>query len=142
MSAKERRLEAVTSLIEILVERSRRGVPIIVEGSKDVRALRLLGVQGPIFCVKSRRLGLFDFLQTVSGHSEIIVLTDFDKEGRALARRLRRDLSQMRIKADIELWKQLKALTRCEIVGIESLKKHLERSRARLREDTIGPAKA
>jgi len=139
LSAKERRLEAVTNLIEILIERSRRGVPIIVEGSKDVRTLRSLGVQGPIFCAKSRRLGLFDFLETMGAHSEVIVLTDFDKEGRALAWRLRRDLSQMRIKADIELWKQLKALTRSEIVGIESLRKYLERSRAKLQRNPIGP---
>jgi 2,5-diamino-6-(ribosylamino)-4(3H)-pyrimidinone 5'-phosphate reductase len=128
LSASERRLEAVTGLIEVLLERSKHGIPIIVEGSKDVRTLRSLGVQGPIFCVKSRRLGLFDFLETIAAHSEIIVLTDFDKEGRALAWRLRRDLSQMRIKTNIEIWKQLKALTRSEIVGIESLGKYLERS--------------
>ena len=139
MSAKERRLEAVTNLIEILIERSRRGVPIIVEGSKDVRTLRSLGVQGPIFCAKSRRLGLFDFLETIGAYSEVIVLTDFDKEGRALAWRLSRDLSQMRTKADIELWKQLKALTRSEIVGIESLRKYLERARTKVRENAIGP---
>lgn len=134
MSAAERRLEAVIGLIEVLVERSKHGIPIIVEGSKDVRTLRSLGVQGPIFCVKSRRLGLFDFLETIAIHSKVIVLTDFDKEGRALAWRLRRDLSQMRIKTNTEIWKQLKALTRSEIVGIESLGKYLERSAAGLKE--------
>jgi len=134
LSARERRLDAVTGLIEVLVERSRHGIPIIVEGSKDVKTLRSLGVQGPVFCVKSRRLGLFDFLETIATHSEVIVLTDFDKEGRALAWRLRRDLSQMRIKTDTEIWKQLKALTRSEIVGIESLGKYLERSAVGLKE--------
>ena len=132
MSAEERRLEAVTELVETIAACSKRGVPLIVEGSNDVRALRQLGIAGPVFCAKSRRLGLVDFLDSVAAHSEVLILTDFDKEGRALAWRLRRDLSQMRVKANVEIWKQLKALVRSEIVGIENLAGYLERHAAAL----------
>ncbi len=127
MSAEERRLEAVREIVEKVVGYSRRGIPVIVEGPKDVKALRGLGIPGHVFCAKSRRLGLVDFLDWIATHSEVIILTDFDREGRALAWRLRKDLSNMRVKANTEIWKQLKALVRSEIVGIESLGRYLDR---------------
>ena len=127
MSAKERRLEAITALIAVIAVQSSRGIPVVVEGPNDVKALRKLGISGPIFCAKSRRLGLFDFLDSLAAHSEVIILTDFDREGRALAWRLRSDLSHMRVKANVEIWKQLKALARSEVVGIENIEKYMER---------------
>ena len=108
---------------------------MIVEGPNDVRTLRKLGIAGPIFCAKSRRLGLVDFLDSVARHPEVIILTDFDKEGRALAWRLRRDLLQMRVKVNVEIWKQLKALGRSEMVGIENLGRYLDRFAASLLAD-------
>jgi 2,5-diamino-6-(ribosylamino)-4(3H)-pyrimidinone 5'-phosphate reductase len=128
----EQRFEAVTELVGAVAAHSRRGVPVIVEGPNDVRTLRKLGIVGPIFCAKSRRLGLVDFLDSIATYSEVIILTDFDKEGRALAWRLCRDLSQMRVKVNVEIWKQLKALARSEMVGIENLGKYLDRLAASL----------
>ena len=127
MSAQERRFEAVTALIEIVASNSSRGIPVIVEGPNDVKTLRKLGISGPIFCAKSRRLGLVDFLDSIAVHSEVIILTDFDREGRALAWRLRTDLSHLRVKANVEIWKQLKALARSEVVGIENIAKYMDR---------------
>ncbi len=127
MSAQERRLEAVKELIEVVVSHSSRGIPVVVEGPNDVKTLRKLGISGPIFCAKSRRLGLVDFLDSIAVHSEVIILTDFDKEGRALAWRLRTELSHLRVKANVEIWKQLKALARSEVVGIENIEKYMER---------------
>lgn len=135
MNAEERRFEAIIELIGDVAAHSRRGVPVIVEGPNDVKTLRKLGITGPIFCAKSRRLGLVDFLDSIATYSEVIILTDFDKEGRALAWRLRRDLSQMRVKVNVEIWKQLKALARSEIVGIENLGKYLDRLEASLLTD-------
>ena len=135
MNAEERRFEAVIELIGDVAAHSRRGVPVIVEGPNDVKTLRKLGITGPIFCAKSRRLGLVDFLDSIATYSEVIILTDFDKEGRALAWRLRRDLSQMRVKVNVEIWKQLKALARSEMVGIENLGKYLDRLAASLLTD-------
>jgi 2,5-diamino-6-(ribosylamino)-4(3H)-pyrimidinone 5'-phosphate reductase len=135
LNAEERRFEAVIELIGDVAAHSRRGVPVIVEGPNDVKTLRKLGITGPIFCAKSRRLGLVDFLDSIATYSEVIILTDFDKEGRALAWRLRRDLSQMRVKVNVEIWKQLKALARSEMVGIENLGKYLDRLAASLLRD-------
>ena len=127
MSAQKRRLEAVTALIKVVAEHSSQGIPVIVEGPNDVKTLRKLGISGPIFCAKSRRLGLVDFLDSIAVHSEVIILTDFDREGRALAWRLRTDLSHLRVKANVEIWKQLKALARSEVVGIENIGKYMDR---------------
>ena len=127
MSAQKRRLEAITALIEVVAEHSSQGIPVIVEGPNDVKTLRKLGISGPIFCAKSRRLGLVDFLDSIAVHSEVIILTDFDREGRALAWRLRTDLSHLRVKANVEIWKQLKALARSEVVGIENIGKYMDR---------------
>jgi len=135
LNARQRRFEAVTELVSTVAVYSRRGVPVIVEGPNDVRTLRKLGIAGPIFCAKSRRLGLIDFLDSVATHPEVIILTDFDKEGRALAWRLRRDLLQMRVKVNVEIWKQLKALGRSEMVGIENLGRYLDRFAASLLAD-------
>jgi len=135
LNAEERRFEAVKELIGDVAAHSRRGVPVIVEGPNDVKTLRKLGITGPIFCAKSRRLGLVDFLDSIATYSEVIILTDFDKEGRALAWRLRKDLSQMRVKVNVEIWKQLKALARSEMVGIENLGKYLDRLTASLLTD-------
>jgi 2,5-diamino-6-(ribosylamino)-4(3H)-pyrimidinone 5'-phosphate reductase len=135
LNAEQRRFEAVTELVSTVAAHSRRGVPVIVEGPNDVRTLRKLGIAGPIFCAKSRRLGLIDFLDSVAKHPEVIILTDFDKEGRALAWRLRRDLLQNRVKVNVEIWKQLKALGRSEMVGIENLGKYLDRLAASLLAD-------
>jgi 2,5-diamino-6-(ribosylamino)-4(3H)-pyrimidinone 5'-phosphate reductase len=135
LNAEERRFEAVIELIGDVAAHSRRGVPVIVEGPNDVKTLRKLGITGPIFCAKSRRLGLVDFLDSIATYSEVIILTDFDKEGRALAWRLRKDLSQMRVKVNVEIWKQLKALARSEMVGIENLGKYLDRLAASLLRD-------
>jgi 5S rRNA maturation endonuclease (ribonuclease M5) len=135
LNAEERRFEAVTELVNTVVAHSRRGVPVIVEGPNDVRTLRKLGIAGPIFCAKSRRLGLVDFLDSIATHPEVIILTDFDKEGRALAWRLCKDLSQMRVRVNVEIWKQLKALARSEMVGIENLGKYLDRLAASLLAD-------
>ena len=106
-----------------------------MECPNDVRTLRKLGIAGPIFCAKSRRLGLVDFLDSIATHPEVIILTDFDKEGRALAWRLCKDLSQMRVRVNVEIWKQLKALARSEMVGIENLGKYLDRLAASLLAD-------
>jgi len=131
LSAEERRLEAVRELVGRVAASSRHGIPVIVEGPNDARALRALGIAGPLLCAKSRRLGLVDFLESIATHTQVIILTDFDKEGRALAWRLSRDLSRMRVKVNTEIWKQLKALVRSEVVGIESLGKYLDRHAAR-----------
>ncbi len=67
-------------------------VPIIVEGDKDIEALRKLGVNGEIIQVNSGK-SLIDFCdQIAQQYSEIIILTDWDRKGGYLCYTITRNL--------------------------------------------------
>jgi len=59
-------------------------VPIIVEGSRDVQALRALGIQGEIVKLHSGR-SIQQFCEEFSEHhEEVVILTDWDNRGNQL----------------------------------------------------------
>lgn len=121
LSSLERRLDRLTKLVQRLSDQSRRGTPMIVEGRKDERCLRELGINGPILCLKAQGKGFFEFLEGIGSNRRIIVLTDFDIEGKKLARMLVNELSKKRIKVDDSIWKQVGALVRQDIHTIQEL---------------------
>ena len=56
-------------------------VPIIVEGTRDVRTLRALGIRGQIFTVLTGR-SIQQFCEDFSNaHNEAVILTDWDIRG-------------------------------------------------------------
>lgn len=128
-SAYERKCERIERLTQKLVARSKVGIPIIVEGRKDEQSLRRLGIEGKIICMKSAGLGFFDFIEEIKPWKEVIVLTDFDEEGRELSSRLVKELLRIRIKADDLFWKELRGLGRSEIRSVEELADYVERLR-------------
>ena len=68
-------------------------IPILVEGEKDVAALRRLGVTGMILTVHAGR-PLVDVCDRIAAtHDEVIVLTDWDKKGGRLSRAIEKNLS-------------------------------------------------
>ena len=68
-------------------------IPILVEGEKDVAALRLLGASGVILTVHSGR-PLVDVCDRIAAsYEKIIVLTDWDKKGGRLSRAIEKNLS-------------------------------------------------
>jgi len=69
-----------------------RGTLFIVEGEKDRRALRLLGIE---CVVTTQAKPLYKIIEDVSDVTkEAIILTDFDREGRMLYSRLSSGLSR------------------------------------------------
>ncbi len=128
-SASERKYLRLDRLTRKLVDRSRLGTPIIVEGRKDELSLRRLGVEGKIFCIKSTGIGFFDFVEKMKTSREVIVLTDFDKKGRELSSQLIGELSRIRIKADDRLWRELRSLGRSDIRSVEELADYMNRLR-------------
>ena len=121
MSSLERRLDRLTKLVQRLSDQSRRRIPIIVEGRKDEASLRELGINGPILCLKAQGKSFFEFLEGIGSNRKIIVLTDFDTEGKKLAKILVNELSKKRIKVDDSIWKQAGALVRQDIHTIQEL---------------------
>ncbi len=72
--------------IELLLEISGEGVPIIVEGLKDVAALRRLGLSGPIHTLAGH--SIVTLADKLSNHDRLLILFDFDSRGKRLTRQL------------------------------------------------------
>jgi 5S rRNA maturation endonuclease (ribonuclease M5) len=121
------KIERIELTIEKLLEKSAKGVPIVVEGKKDTLALRELGVNGTIQTIKT---GGKNFLQATSeiktlDFQEVILLLDFDRRGKEGTKRLQTDLERLKIKVNLRFWFELQALVGREIQCIESLPNYL-----------------
>ena len=117
------REEKILKILEALAEESAKGKPIVVEGKKDVEALRALGIAGTLLTVKT---GGKSFLDTVCeiekmGVPEVILFLDFDRRGKEGTKRLKQSLERAKIKNNTKLWRSLSALVGKEIQCIESL---------------------
>ena len=121
------RLERFQQIIEQVAFESSNGSTIIVEGQKDRESLRKLGITGPIECLQSSRRNAVAFVENLGDAKKAIVLTDFDREGISLAKKLSRSLDVHSLHANLVLWKNLRELTRSEVRSIEELPKYLER---------------
>jgi len=63
-------------------------IPILVEGSKDIEALRTLGIRGEIITI-NRGMSLVELAEFIrENYGEIILLLDWDSKGKELTHRL------------------------------------------------------
>lgn len=122
----EKKLEALNKTLQKLCYKADRGSLLMVEGRKDVSALRTLGVNGEIISVKNVNKGLVDFLDEVQG-SEIILLLDFDDYGTALLKKITRYLEGKGIRTNSFFWKKIRTITRRNVKEIEGLPSYLEK---------------
>jgi len=95
----EERRQALLDLSSVLEDVERTGDTAVVEGARDVEALRSLGFHGRIDVCS--RVGISDS-DLVEEHYRrgraVVILTDFDDEGRRLNRRLSRLLERRGVK--------------------------------------------
>jgi len=126
LSGLERKLKSVTEALEKLSAEGEKGTPIVVEGRNDLLALRKLGVNGKILCVKASRKTLIDLLDTVQA-DELIVFVDFDRDGRQLVGRITSYLETRGVKVNLGYWKEISALVRHDVKDIEGLPSYLEK---------------
>ncbi len=106
---------------ELCLESARFGTTVVVEGERDRRSLRRLGLPGPIVLVHHGR-SLSGLAQELGqrGH-RLIVLTDWDGEGGHLAQRLRELLAHGPVEVDLEFRRRLATLLKGELVHVEGL---------------------
>ena len=123
----EVRFEKLQKLIDRLSDESQKGSVIVVEGIRDRDSLRKIGITGRILCLQSSRKNTFGFVEELQGVGDVIVLTDFDREGTFLARKLARILNAERMRSNLILWRDLRRLTRSDIRSIEELPKYYQR---------------
>lgn len=121
----ERKLKALTEILEKLAKEASRGVPIVVEGRKDREAIERLGIKGRVVEVKSSRQVVVDVLDEVSG-GEVILLVDFDRDGVELAKHIISYLESEGVKVDSTYWREIRALVRRDVKDVEGLPSYLE----------------
>ena len=81
------RVERLKEVIQALYEVNKR-IPIIVEGKRDVNALRKIGFAGDIIILHGGK-GLYDFCEEISEKfHRIILLMDWDEKGETLHKNL------------------------------------------------------
>jgi 5S rRNA maturation endonuclease (ribonuclease M5) len=126
----ERKIEHLTKQFQKLSARGEKGVPIIVEGRKDLSALRKLGVDGRIICVKSSSKVLIDILDDVQG-GEVTLFVDFDESGISLASNITQYLEGKGVKVDSIFWKAVRSLIRRDVKDVEGIPSYLEKLKKR-----------
>ncbi len=119
--------EKILKILNALAEESAKGKPIVVEGKKDVDALRALGVAGTVLTVKTGGKSFLDAVSEIEkmGASEVILFLDFDRRGKEGTKRLKQSLERTKIKPNVKFWRELSALVGKEIQCVESLTAYL-----------------
>jgi 5S rRNA maturation endonuclease (ribonuclease M5) len=120
--------EKILQTLDWLALESSKGIPIIVEGKKDVEALRALTIKGKIIEAKTRGKSMLEVISEVGecGVSEVILLLDFDRRGREWTKRLKQHLEKMQIKPNTVFWKKLLGLVSHEVKDVEGLASYME----------------
>jgi len=101
---------------------------VVVEGKNDVRSLKRMGlIARVVVCSRAGKLRDLESRARAGGqHHRIVLLPDFDREGREKMRRWRSQLSGHR-GVDSATWRILKSLLKSEGIGIEGLARLAEK---------------
>lgn len=128
-----RKLENITRLLEDLALEASSGVPIIVEGRRDVNTLHKLAVGGEIISAKTSGKTLLDVVLEVEqrGFRDVILLMDFDRRGREWTKRLTQHLEKAKVKSNLRYWRELRRLVGREVKDIEGLATYITTLRER-----------
>ncbi len=90
---KHRKHKSIMQLLEEL-----RELPVIVEGINDKRALKKLGVRYII----TLRKPMYVIAEELAKYKKVAVLTDLDKEGKSLYRKMKENLTRNGIQVNDE----------------------------------------
>ncbi len=118
--------EELRAVIAELAE-ANEAAPVIVEGERDVKALRALGLAGEIVAL-NRGTTVFNFCERLAAeHHAVILLTDWDVRGGQLARLLRDGLAANGVRCEEDFRARIGALVRREVTAVEDLYRFVER---------------
>ena len=92
-------LEDLEKALQEIKEENKKKIPIIVEGEKDLEALRKLNIKGSIITI-NHGISIIDFCDNIAKeYKEIIILTDWDRRGGYLCQKIKTNL-QGRVKCN------------------------------------------
>jgi len=95
--------------------------PIIVEGKKDMESLVKLGVEGTFIIIAKTPVYLIADELVRKGIKEVILLTDFDRRGKMLAKAILEEFRHRGIKVNTKIRHEIFIYTNSGIRDIESL---------------------
>jgi len=110
------------------------GTVVVVEGERDRRALRGLGIAGPIVAVHAGRPLSGTAERLTSQSRRVILLTDWDSEGGRLAHRLKEFLAPEPLQLDLDYRRRLARTLRGELAHVEGLSGWARRNADRRKE--------
>jgi 5S rRNA maturation endonuclease (ribonuclease M5) len=118
-------LEDIEKILDDLKQENKT-TPIIVEGDKDIEALRSLNIKGEIIRF-NQGVSITDFCDSISKlYKKIILLTDWDKKGGYLCYTLKKNL-ESRVQCNISYRENLAKKTMVRTVeAIPSWIKNLQ----------------
>lgn len=125
------RLEKIEELILELQTLGDDGAIIVVEGRRDADSLRFLGIKGDIKLASQQPLLEFTESLSKSGN-EIVLLTDWDKKGGILARKIINYLAAYGITPNTDIRSKIRNLVKKRIKDIESLNNYVNKLRYEL----------
>ena len=123
LTPEDRDLEIAASLesfIKKLNDESVNGALVVVEGQRDMDALRALGFKGPIIML-SHNQNLVGLTLLAEKYGKTILLLDFDRKGRILSKKAATILQEKKVKIDLFYRRELAYLTKGRVVGIQEL---------------------
>jgi len=120
--------EKILQILEYLAEESDKGTPIVVEGKKDIDALRTMGIGGKIVSAKTGGKTFLDVISKVEKCRvrEVILLLDFDRRGEEWTKRLKQHLEKVGIKPNTTFRYELLNLLGKDVKDVESLTAYME----------------
>lgn len=125
------RLRQIEELILELQALADGGAIIVVEGRKDAESLRFLGIKGEIRLASQLPLLELTELLSRSG-KEIILLTDWDKKGGIVARKIIKFLLCYGIMPNTDIRSRIRVLVKKRIKDVESLNNYVNKLRYEL----------
>ena len=126
------RLEKLEALILELQHMSDRRAVIIVEGKKDKKALRALGITGTIML--GTKKSIIEFCEEVArDYNNVVVLTDWDENGNKLAALMESYLRSTGAAVNIDIRNKIKNIVQKRIKDIESLDTYISNLRCELK---------
>jgi 5S rRNA maturation endonuclease (ribonuclease M5) len=119
--------ERLQQILTDLSEKSAQKIPVIVEGKKDIDALRRIGICGPILTLKTGGKSFIEATDEIqnSGALEAILLLDFDRRGKQATAHLKENLEHQKIKPNLAFWLSLQKLLGRELQCIEGLPSYI-----------------
>ena len=125
--------EKILQILEQINEEASKGKPIIVEGKRDIEALKKLAIEGKIITAKAGKT-LLELVSEIeeTGAKEVILLLDFDRRGKELTKNLRQHLEKLGIRLNVTFWLTLLNLVGREVKDVEGLAAYMETLKSKI----------